>query len=181
MGHMGRPIPILIILLAICLVQLDRLNTFVWTGVSRPQTAKGGHLVRRQYQVTLESEQGRVTFDCPEDSYLLGHAEEEGIEMSSFCRYGNCAACLGKVVSGSVDQSEQMFLSEEELEQGFVVTCVGYPTSDVVIRTDCRDELIESKCCFSTPLCEWCPYQGIEAERPKKSGRPGPGWRPENI
>ena len=84
--------------------------------------------------------------------------------MTSFCRYGNCAACIGKVLSGSVDQSEQMFLSEEELEQGYIVTCVGYPTSDVIIRTSCRDEVIEEKCCFSTPLCDWCPYQGQDVK-----------------
>ena len=151
--------------------------TFLWTGVSRPGAVRRKwRQVGRQYKVTLESEEGQVTFDCPEDSYLLGHAEEEGIEMTSFCRYGNCAACIGKVLSGSVDQSEQMFLSEEELEQGYIVTCVGYPTSDVIIRTGCRDEVIEEKCCFSTPLCDWCPYQGVEGDRPKKRGQPGLGW-----
>ena len=150
--------------------------TFLWTGVSRPGAVRRKwRQVGRQYKVTLESEEGQVTFDCPEDSYLLGHAEEEGIEMTSFCRYGNCAACIGKVLSGSVDQSEQMFLSEEELEQGYIVTCVGYPASDVIIQTGCRDEVIEEKCCFSTPLCDWCPYQGVEGDRPKKRGQPGLG------
>ena len=58
--------------------------TFLWTGVSRPGAVRRKwRQVGRQYKVTLESEEGQVTFDCPEDSYLLGHAEEEGIEMTS--------------------------------------------------------------------------------------------------
>ena len=118
--------------------------------------------------MTLESDDGQVTFECPEDAYLMQQAEEEGIEMPCFCRYGNCAACIGQVTSGSVDQSEQVFLSEEDLEKGYCVTCVGYATSDVTIRMGCRDEVIESQCCFSTPFCDWCPYKGVEGERPEK-------------
>lgn len=125
--------------------------------------------VARSYRITLESPEGHcVSFECPEDEHLLSAAEEQGIELPSYCRYGDCAACMAQVVSGEVDQSEQVFLSSEELQQGYCVTCVGYPTSDLRLRTGCRDEVIASKCCFSQRLCDWCPYQGIEGDRPPK-------------
>ncbi|CAK9034298.1 unnamed protein product [Durusdinium trenchii] len=147
----------------------------LWTGVSRRVFTRENKVTLRRYKVTLQSDEESVSFECAADEYVLAQAEEQGIEMPSLCRYGNCAACIGKLLSGHMDQSEQVYLTEEELEEGYCITCVGYPASDVTIKTGCRDEVIESKCCFSTPLCAWCPYQGMEGERPQKSGRPGVG------
>jgi len=97
--------------------------------------------VAAHFKVTLQTPDGEESFECPEDVYVLDQAEEEGIELPYSCRAGSCSSCAGKVISGSIDQSDQAFLDDDQMDEGFCLTCVTYATSDVTIKTHCEDDL----------------------------------------
>ena len=92
--------------------------------------------------IILKSSDGETnTFECDEDTTILDALEEAGLDHNYSCRAGSCSSCCMKLEEGTVDQEEQYFLDDDQLEAGFVLTCVAKPTSDATLLTEQEENL----------------------------------------
>ena len=93
--------------------------------------------------ITLNTPEGETnTFECDEDTSILDALEEAGLDHNYSCRAGSCSSCCMKILEGTLNQEDQFFLDDDQLEQGFALTCVATPTSDsVTLLTDQEENL----------------------------------------
>lgn len=85
--------------------------------------------------VTLIYEGTEYQVDVKPDTTILEAGLKADIDLPYSCQAGLCTACRGKAISGKVHLDEREGLSDTEIEQGYVLCCVGHPlTPDVVIE-----------------------------------------------
>ena len=80
------------------------------------------------------------TVEVKENETLLEAGEEEGWDLPYACREGQCISCAGHITDGGnaeeyVEHHENQMLGEPELDDGYTLTCVAYPTDDLTLET----------------------------------------------
>ncbi|MFB6360905.1 MAG: 2Fe-2S iron-sulfur cluster-binding protein [Halobacteriales archaeon] len=80
-----------------------------------------------------------ATIEVAENETILDAGEDEGWDLPFACREGQCLSCGGHVTDGPaedfVEHNNQEMLNEDELGDGYTLTCVAYPQSDFSIET----------------------------------------------
>ena len=67
-----------------------------------------------------------------EDKTILDLALENEIDAPYSCQGGICSTCLAKLNKGSVKMDNNQILTDDEVEEGYILSCQSRPTSDEV-------------------------------------------------
>ncbi|MGL5035337.1 MAG: 2Fe-2S iron-sulfur cluster-binding protein [Microcystaceae cyanobacterium] len=96
------------------------------------------------FSVTLVNDKHGInkTIAVEEDQLILEAADDQEVALPYSCRAGSCFDCLGKLLEGTVEQTEKAmeFLKADELKRGYVLLCSANPTSNCKIQTHFAEE-----------------------------------------
>jgi ferredoxin len=90
-----------------------------------------------------EATGSNVTLQIADDELILDAAEAQGLDLPYSCRAASCVSCAAKLLSGTIEHTDKAsdFLKPDELEQGCVLLCAAYATSDCKILTHQEEAL----------------------------------------
>ena len=75
-----------------------------------------------------------ITFELSSDGdTLLDKVNNEGFDAPYSCRGGVCCSCKAKVLEGKATMKLNYALSEQEVKEGFILTCQAQPASETLV------------------------------------------------
>ena len=83
-------------------------------------------------KVTLILDGEEVSFEMSRDEVILDIALSKGIDVPYSCQGGVCLTCMAKIEEGKADMIENQLLSEDEINDGCLLTCQAVPKSETL-------------------------------------------------
>ncbi len=88
-------------------------------------------------KVILDGNDYEITVN--EGDTILEAAINANLDPPYACRVAACCSCKAKLLEGKVEMDDDEPLTEEEIEEGFILTCQSHPVTErVVIDFDVR-------------------------------------------
>lgn len=114
------------------------IERFTTGPMSAAQAAAARELEQKaaglKMSITLNGRRMQVAFD-PAQHSILDNVRAAGLPAPFACKGGVCATCRAKVTAGEVQMKVNYGLSEQELAEGFVLTCQATPVTEGVALT----------------------------------------------
>lgn len=83
-------------------------------------------------QVTIVLDRKKVSVSRVANETLLESARRAGLSPPFSCEAGNCGTCMGKLVEGKATMRINDALDEDEVEDGYILTCQAVPDTDSI-------------------------------------------------
>jgi ring-1,2-phenylacetyl-CoA epoxidase subunit PaaE len=85
-------------------------------------------------QITIHRNKQTLHIYTAYPTNILQAALNNHIQLPYSCRAGRCSSCVAKCLKGTVKMSINEVLTDKDLEEGLVLTCVGYAETDVELK-----------------------------------------------
>ena len=89
---------------------------------------------RAKSKITIKLDGRRFDFDLGfNDDAILDAALKQGADLPYACKGGVCCTCKARLLEGQVAMDVHWGLEDEEIQQGYILTCQSHPTTDKVV------------------------------------------------
>jgi len=85
-------------------------------------------------EITIQEGGKSIKFSIPRNSdNILDAALKQNADLPFACKGGVCCTCRAKLIEGEVEVLVNYGLEQEEIDNGFILTCQSIPTSEKVV------------------------------------------------
>ena len=84
-------------------------------------------------KITIICDDIEYNLEMNDDKTILDFALENDIDAPYSCQGGICSTCLAKLDKGSVKMDNNQILTDDEIQEGYILSCQSRPTSDEVV------------------------------------------------
>lgn len=84
-------------------------------------------------EITVLLDDEETTFSMDKTDDILAASLRNNLDAPYSCQGGVCSSCIAKVTEGKAVMSKNSILSDDELEEGFILTCCAHPTTPKVV------------------------------------------------
>ena len=82
--------------------------------------------------VTILLDRQKASVARVENETLLDSARRAGLSPPFSCEAGNCGTCMAKLIEGKATMRVNDALDEDEVAEGYILTCQGVPETESV-------------------------------------------------
>lgn len=82
----------------------------------------------------IEFASSGVIAKCAETDTVLAVAKANGLNIPSGCTFGLCGTCRIKKVSGEVHMVHNGGISDEDIEEGYILACCSHPIGEISVE-----------------------------------------------
>jgi ring-1,2-phenylacetyl-CoA epoxidase subunit PaaE len=86
-------------------------------------------------KVIVHLEKKRIELDVPDGVTILDVLVKAKYDPPYSCTAGSCSTCMAKLLNGKVTMDACYALSDEEVKDGYILTCQSHPVTPVVELT----------------------------------------------
>lgn len=86
-------------------------------------------------KITVKLDGRSFDFEIPQNSNtsILDAALKQGADLPFACKGGVCCTCKARLTEGQVKMDVRWGLEDDEIEQGYILTCQSHPVSEKVV------------------------------------------------
>jgi ring-1,2-phenylacetyl-CoA epoxidase subunit PaaE len=93
---------------------------------------KESNLAEGVSEITVLVDDEETTFTMDQKDTILAASLRQNLDAPYSCQGGVCSSCMALVTEGKAMMTSNSILSDEEIEEGFILTCKAHPTTEKI-------------------------------------------------